>query len=190
MKRCNKSVPAIWVTILLSVTSGALYAQGNSDDSHGRSFGVGQPNTVQDLPPGQLRRSLEGLPANARGKALGWLQEFSFPAEDVKALRAGPDGSIHYADKFEPGAETTATGELTAGNFAADVSQVFQLHSKPGASNVVFLDFDGHTLSGTAWSSTDLVALPFDPSQNDSPSTVANFTEDELNYIAEIWHRV
>lgn len=187
---CNKSVPTIWATLFLLLTSGALFAQGKSTDSHGRTFGVGQPRTVQDLPRGQLRKSLEGLPANARGKALGWLQAFSFPVEDVEALRAGFDGSIHYADTFEPGAEATSTGELTADSFAADVSQVFQLHSKPGASNVVFLDFDGHTISGTAWSSNTLVALPFDPSQNDNPPTTANFTTDELNYIAEIWHRV
>ena len=29
--------------------------------------------------------------------------------------------------------------------------EVFTLQSKPGASRVVFLDFDGHTISGTAW---------------------------------------
>lgn len=186
----NRYVPTIWATLFMLLSSAAVFAQGQSGDDHGRSYGIGQPNTIQDLPPGQLRQDMESLPANARGKALGWLQRFSFPAEDVKSLRVRNDGSIHYADTFESSTAETTTGEPTASSFAADASQVFLLHSKPGSSNVVFLDFDGHTLSGTAWSSTDLVALPFDPSQNDNPSTVANFTTDELNYIAEIWHRV
>ena len=187
---CKRYLPAIWATLFMLLSSGAVFAQGQSADNHGHSYGIGQPNTIQDLPPGQLRKELESLPANARGKALGWLQRFSFPAEDVKSLRVRPDGSIHYADAFESSNTETMTGEFTTSSFAADVSQVFLLHSKPGASNVVFLDFDGHTLSGTAWSSSTLVALPFDPSQNDSPPTIANFTTDELNSIAEIWHRV
>ena len=72
-----------------------------------------------------------------------------------------------------------------------DAAQVFSLHSKPGASKVFYLDFDGHTITKTAWSGgATLVALPFDPSGNDSPSTVANFTAEELNIIAEVWHRI
>jgi len=57
---------------------------------------------------------------------------------------------------------------------------------------VVFLDFDGHTIEGTAWNKDGnvLVALPFDPSNNDSPSTVANFTQLEMDKIAIIWHRM
>ena len=74
---------------------------------------------------------------------------------------------------------------------AAEAEQVFSLHSKPGASNVVFLDFDGHTIEGAAWNDNNvLVALPFDPSENDSPATTANFTQDELNRIFEMWHRI
>ena len=190
MIHCNRFVPSAWVTLLLLLAPCAVFAQGQSGDIHGRSYGIGQPESVQNLPSGQLRQDLENLPAQAKGKALGWLQRFSFPVEDVESLRVRPDGSIHYADTFLSGTEIAATGEPVASSFAADQTQVFLLHSNPGANKVVYLDFDGHTLSGTAWSGSTLVALPFDPSQNDSPPTVANFTTDELNTIAEIWHRV
>ena len=166
---------------------------GQSGDSHGRFYGIGQPKTTQDLPPGHLRNTLEGLPPKARGKALGWLREFSFPVEDVKSLRVNSDGAIYYADTFLPAPEEAASTESLVIEAAMDASQIFRLHSRPGSSNVVYLDFDGQTMEGTAWnlySEPVLVALPFDPSQNDNPPTQANFTQDELNRIAEIWHRM
>ena len=44
----------------------------------------------------------------------------------------------------------------------------FALHSKPGASKVFILDFDGHTISGTAWNSSEssYSATPFDTDGN------------------------
>ena len=167
---------------------------GQSGNSHGKFYGIGQPGTTQDLPPGQLRLTLEGLPPRARGKALGWLQNFSFPAEDVKNLRADQQGAIYYADTFVPEpADASQAESSSAGSPAVDPDQVFKLHSRPGSSNVVFLDFDGDTIEDNAWNyylDPVLEALPFDPSNNDNPAMVANFTQDELNRIAEIWHRI
>jgi len=34
---------------------------------------------------------------------------------------------------------------------AAATGPAFELHSKPGSNRVVYLDFDGHTITGTAW---------------------------------------
>ena len=34
------------------------------------------------------------------------------------------------------------------------LSETFQLQSKPGSTKTLFLDFDGHTFSGTAWNSS------------------------------------
>ena len=109
MIRFNVLLSVIFISLLfspLAVEPALAQFQdkgpGQSGENHGRFFGKGHPKSIQDLPPGQLRKTLEGLPANARGKALGWLQGFSFPAEDVKNLRASGDGSIHYADTFLP----------------------------------------------------------------------------------------
>jgi len=196
MMRTDFSMPLIraflpfCLLLILFLGCETVLAQENSADSHGRFFGVGQPKAAQDLPPGRFRQDLESLPAKAKGRALGWLQGFSFPAEDVTSLRVNPDGSVHYADTFTPDAAEASGDEALVENAALDPSEVFQLHSRPGSSNVVFLDFDGHNLTGTGWSIGNLEALPFDPSQNDSPPTVANFTTDELNRIAEIWHRI
>jgi len=194
MMRLKVIMPVLWALLSLLFVSSAALAQGKSLDAPGRTYGIGQPKTERDLPQGRLRKDLEKLPPKARGKALRWLQGFSFPAEDLQSLRVDREGGIHYADTLVPqAADVTELAQATPTNSAVDPSQVFKLHSKPDSNNVVYLDFDGHIIEGTAWnyySEDVLVALPFDPSNNDSPKTSANFTQDELNRIAEIWHRM
>ena len=134
---------------------------------------------------------MESLPANARGKALGWLQRFDFPVEDIASLRVNAQGEINYADTFLPDdVEAPEAATKTAQSTPISQEQAFLLHTRPGASNVLYLDFDGHTFADTAWGSGEFVGLPFDPSENDSPATVASFTQDELTRIHEIWHRI
>ena len=38
----NRYVPAIGVTLLMLLSSAAVFAQGQSGDDHGRSYGIGQ----------------------------------------------------------------------------------------------------------------------------------------------------
>jgi len=196
----NRVLPKIWVLFLLFVTSVA-FAQGNSADASGHLFGIGHPQSINDLPPGQLKSTLEDLPSSAQEKALGRLQSFSFPVEDVAHLKVDPEGSVLYAEApaltsetFALTSETINVAEAATGSPAGDSQEVFKLHSRPGSNNVVFLDFDGHTLQNTAWNTlmgqSVLEALPFDSDFNDNPKTVANFTQGEMNRIAEIWHRI
>lgn len=65
--------------------------------------------------------------------------------------------------------------------------EAFSLHSKPGASKVVFLDFNGYNLpAGTAWNGGNAWAAPaYDPS-NDGVA----FSTTERNRIISIWKRV
>ncbi len=61
-------------------------------------------------------------------------------------------------------------------------------HSKPGATNVIYLDFNGHTITGTAWndaSNPTYVAKPFD--KDADPTT---FSDAEQADIIRIWERV
>lgn len=71
-----------------------------------------------------------------------------------------------------------------------DFSQTFLLHSNPGALHTVYLDFDGHTTSGTNWNSAftggaDIVTPAYD--FDGDPST---FNDYELARIQRIWQRV
>ena len=97
MTHLNRVMPTIWALFLLLVASVA-FAQSNSADALGRLFGLGQPHSVNDLPPGQLKSTLKELSPKAQAKALGWLQRFSFPPEDLTYIRVDSKGSVLYAD--------------------------------------------------------------------------------------------
>lgn len=75
---------------------------------------------------------------------------------------------------------TTATAGLTAG-------QVFGLASRPSAPITVYLDFTGHTVSGTAWNANYGPAVISVPSPTTTPGV---FTQNDLDEIVEVWSRV
>lgn len=64
----------------------------------------------------------------------------------------------------------------------------FLLHSNPGATKCIFLDFDGHTTTGTSWNINNgatIITPAFDIDNNPS-----SFSTTELARIREIWERV
>ena len=67
----------------------------------------------------------------------------------------------------------------------ASLSNAFKLHSKPGASKTIYLDFDGHTATGTAWSTSTIIAPAYDLGGDP-----AVFDDNELSNIISIWNRV
>lgn len=152
-----------------------------------RSYGKGQPQAVSELPPGQLRNALESLPPTAKARALRHLQGFSFPGNDVAHLHADPKGDIFYADPIVEGIEPVPAEPLPAGAATLSEAEVFSLHSKPGASRTVYLDMDGHVVTGTRWNTTYPTLYMQAFSADSDPST---FTADELARIAETWKRV
>jgi hypothetical protein len=154
-----------------------------------RAYGVGHPFELQDLPFGDFRYRLESLPEPARNKAMAWLHRFSFAEQDLVYLRVDDAGGIYYADTYLPedtGTEESGSGEPATSEAALSPGEVFNLHSRPGASNILYLDFDGHLISSsTAWTSIDLDATPYD--LDGDPNT---FSDAELANIAEIWRRI
>jgi len=170
-----------YLLIILLLISSAAFAQGQSAE-HRKYYGKGQPKTAQDLPPGQLRKALEALPPKARGKALGQLQAISFPAQDVETLRVDPDGGILYVDPVPDLPESAPLGTLPI-----DPVQLFLLHSRPGSTNIVFLDFDGHIIEGTAWNrrADRHEALCYDPSMDG-----CEYSAEEQSRIYNIWQRI
>jgi Metallo-peptidase family M12B Reprolysin-like len=65
-------------------------------------------------------------------------------------------------------------------------ANAFSLHSKPGASKTIYLDFDGYAAVNTAWArSTTINAPAYDLDGN--PDI---FNDNELTNIVSIWSRV
>ncbi|MFT4188429.1 MAG: S-layer homology domain-containing protein [Aeromicrobium sp.] len=68
----------------------------------------------------------------------------------------------------------------------ADLSDTFALHSNLGAQRTIFLDFDGHTVSGTAWNDLYGVADGFQRGYSQD-SDYTTFNTAELNHIQQVW---
>ncbi|WMC10355.1 Ig-like domain-containing protein [Oceanimonas pelagia] len=138
-----------------------------------------------NLPPGRLKSQIERLPLPARQRALEWLERLNIPTQDFEFLRADQDGAIFYEDTVLPEQGEAPAIDEVAEPLTVAPEDTFFLHSRPGAGKVVFLDFDGHVLSNTAWSTAPLYARPYDT--DGSPNS---FSDAERSRIAEIWHRI
>ena len=61
--------------------------------------------------------------------------------------------NLLFIDEFTPDEAAGAAGTAEATALALQpLIDTFRLHSLPGVSKVIYLDFDGHTTSGTEWS--------------------------------------
>ncbi len=104
-----------------------------------------------------------------------------------------PNGRLMYACELEAPleAEVEAADSVTRDHIASfPLDQTFKLHSLPGSNRVLYLDFNGGTVSGTAWNASynggaDIIAAAF---SLDSDRTT--FSTAELQMIQNIWKRV
>ena len=99
-------------------------------------------------------------------------------------------GRLLFIDEFPalPPEEATGvtgnTGDYQP-NTPLDLTKTFLLHSKPGAQRVIYLDFNGHTTTGSAWNTGTITAAAFD-----MDGVPATFSATELQRIQYIWQRV
>lgn len=108
------------------------------------------------------------------------------------------DGGSFYVDEWGPPPSTststrtvtsrsvaTALASYTVGSTAADA---FTLHSRPGASRTIFLDFDGGSLLSTnSWLLQGLSTLLFPGWSLDGS---AAFSDTERATVLEVWARM
>ncbi|MBI5018501.1 MAG: PKD domain-containing protein [Deltaproteobacteria bacterium] len=109
-----------------------------------------------------------------------------------RTLHLDRRGRLFYQDDRLPAAPG---GGATAGPSGAEAAtypfeQTFLLHSRPSATKLIYLDFDGHVLSGTAWNASfnggqTITCPPFD--FEGGPGV---FTDNEKARIQHIWKRV
>ena len=158
-----------------------------------RQFPPGSAWVIDDLPKGLFRESLEKLPEPARERAMGWLRKMHFTELDAEMLRVDAEGGVYYADHFNLGSTpTTAEGPPITSEAAVPVSPFpasLKFHSRPGALNVIYLDFDGETITGTAWNSslgrTSIPAVAFS-----TDTDLTTYSDAEQVAIKRIWERV
>ncbi|MEO6512819.1 MAG: hypothetical protein ABIO16_17610 [Nocardioides sp.] len=92
-----------------------------------------------------------------------------------------PSGHLFYADD----APTSSSGPVAAASFPYD--QTFLLHSRPTATRVLYLDFDGYAVHDTAWNLSGTPALTVPAYSRDLDPA---FSAAELDVVQEVWARV
>lgn len=104
-----------------------------------------------------------------------------------KHLRLDDNNRLLYADPASASG-IAASSEPTLMDPAIAPTSAFVLSSRPGANRTIFLDFDGHTLSGTAWNGSmggTCYAEPFD-----TDGLPDSFSDAERNTVISVWRRV
>ena len=112
-------------------------------------------------------------------------------AKFARMLREDPtawidqQGRLLFVDQFPEPAESEPTDPLQEAPFP--LSETFILNSRPGSRRVIYLDFDGHTTSGTAWNvgTVDPIISPA-YTRDSNPA----FSDQELEYIQKMWRQV
>jgi len=156
-----------------------------ANSSKVRQYGKGAPFLIDELPQGKVKSKLKSLPHDRQQKAMKWLHSFVFTSHDLEHIIIDDEGGVLFGDSFDLPELTATTEDPVEPVQAISATETFKLHSKPGASNVIYIDVDGHSFSNTAWSSATINARAFDTDGN-----VAAFNSAELTQIAEIWHRI
>jgi hypothetical protein len=132
-------------------------------------------------------------------KAYGWTAgQLTSRLRTDRSLNVDTSGHLFYKDPAPTQGDLAAAqaGAVSAASAGAapqalqPLTDTFKLHSLPGAAHIVYLDFDGQTLSGCAWTNNlnggnDIVAPPY--SIDGDPTT---FSDAELTAIQLIWQRV
>ena len=172
------------------LASASLQAQTNH---RGESF------PQQNLPRNGRSQEIPALLGPKLNQVAAWYDrsaaDFVKLCTEEKTLRSDKQGRLHFVcEGLLPlqnavANATTASGGTTAAAITA--TDAFALHSKPGASKVIYLDFDGHTTTGTSWNSSftggaNIVTPPY--STDTTVSTA--FSQTELDNIYSIWQRV
>src|SRR5437867_3203575 len=169
-------------------------------------FAMGTTAQVQN-PAGSKFPKIQ-LPAAARGSAAvtalspylpqlaAWYRKSTDELASIflrdDALWTDTQGRLFYECEYgpppanAPGAENA--GAVLESPFPDD--QTFLLHSRPGATKVIYLDFDGNVTSGTQWNSqfsggADIISEPFD--LDGDPSSFNTAERERIQYI---WQRV
>ena len=177
-------------------------------------FGDNGPVTLADIPPGRFRDELLGLSDAARARALTALAALRIPLNNLASLHVDPSGDLYFAClrldpelaaadslRLSPGA-SIAPSALTPASSAptAAAAELFTLsvptnlpparHSKPGSTRVIYLDFNGHTVTGTSWNSTAGAPSAYLCTAFDLDGNSGSFSPAEQTAIVEIWERV
>ena len=148
---------------------------------------------IRDLPEGPLRAKLSSLSPEAAARALIALGQIPDYRQDLPSLRADYQGDLYYVCGMgQTGvvkAAALAAGPVPPLAGVVPSSQPPVYHSRPGSTNILYLDFGGHVVTNTRWNADKGVAR-WDCGPFDVDGDHTTFNDAELRYIRQLWERV
>ncbi len=164
-----------------------------------------EASQLAKIPEGTFREALLALEEPARTWALAKLARLQVPKEDFSCLHLSKSGDLFYACDFhgghpkKPSVQSAAAAHASASSptAAAPVAMAAALpiasppirHSRPGSPNVLYLDFNGMTITGTEWN-TDTGVATYTAKPYDLDGNPTTFSDYEQEQIILIWARV
>ena len=168
------------IGLLLAVPAGASLL--------GSGAAVGAPPVLLDEPAhGRIALAAvgDGLDAAAAQSGLS-------PTALTEVLRSDRTawldraGHLFYVDPAQDAAALAGQAPPTEAA-TYPYNQTFLLHSRPSATRVIYLDFDGYDLHDTAWNASGTPALTVPAYTADGDPA---FSNAELDVVQEVWARV
>ena len=165
-------------------------------------YGESGPVTLEDIPSGRFRDQLLVVSDVARARALTALGALRVPISNLASLHVDAEGNLFFACPQSPLAQYDEAAFLPASGPTANsaASNEFTVsvpnstppvrHSRPGASRVIYLDFNGHVVTGTSWNSTAGAPSAFFCTPYDTDGNAGSFSPAEQAAIVLIWERV
>jgi len=163
---------ALLVAMLLGVTSTAGAAPDRSDDG-----GASGSEAIEQLG--------KALPSVARAYRMS-TSELRTQLDTDPTLLVDGDNRLFYV---EPAASAEVSVTATPFDTSILPGDAFTLQSRPGAKRVIYLDFDGATLSGTVWNA-NFTGGTCSTGPYDTDANPATFSDAERYDVIDIWRRV
>jgi hypothetical protein len=159
-----------------------------------------QADARQPIPIDQLLgQELQGKAAlsKVQPRLAELAQRNGIPAQKLERILAtdktswlDKNGKLFYREPVSGAQQASKPSKRWATTaVAAATGPAFELHSKPGSNRVIYLDFDGHTITGTAWNVSKgidpVTVTPYDTDGNPS-----NWSTAEQDVVRDVWARV
>ena len=161
----------------------AILDSPSSGDSTIQKLGnkIDKAALINRLSASELTNLLRNMPTfnlDICGKA--------FYAESMIIPQMSPLPVPNY---FLPALSVNKTPLRSSGLYV-DYKSVFKLHSSPGSSKTIYLDFDGEKIENTSWNRNFNNGATWYAAGFSQDSDFQNFSESELEVIQSVWLRV
>ncbi|MBZ0110641.1 MAG: PKD domain-containing protein [Candidatus Scalindua rubra] len=190
-KAKSSCLKAVLHALLYSITVISLLSIGTDSALSAPKGKKGKPAfPVVSLPANaQGERAIEAL-ADKLPEVAAWYgsttEQFSTMLREDHTARIDKGGHLFFVEDAPDQAGETETPSVSAATFPYD--QTFKLHSLPSSKKVLYIDFDGHSTTGTAWNSS--YGDPINSPAYDLDGNPSSFSNAELDRIQGIWELV